>query len=98
MTTCTASLLAQHSIPSCQLWHCEERKGHLRKLKLRSSNFAEKCEGFVLLRSRKKRGCEYFAMHFAVLRSMCFVVDIDSDIERVQIFIASHCMQWVVRI
>lgn len=50
MTTNTASLLAQHSIARCQVWHCEERKGHLRKLKLRSSNFAGKCECFVSAR------------------------------------------------
>jgi len=44
------SFLAQHSIARCQVWHCEERKRHLRKLKLRSSNFVAKCECFVLAR------------------------------------------------
>jgi len=44
------SFLAQHSIARCQVWHCEERKRQLRKLKLRSSNFVAKCECFVLAR------------------------------------------------
>jgi len=89
----STSFLAQHSIARCQVWHCEERKRHLRKLKLRSSNFVAKCECFVLARKAAAHEAIKFAIHIALLWPNRPTTDIDSDIRSIQIFMRGDSLR-----